>query len=141
MTQALVNTSASTLEVNRQTAVRNANVVFQLNANLCYTESTLNSGTFDQDDTAGIPEPDNAVGVATGAAGALTGAYAYYAVLVDATREIIGNPSAQSATVNPAGQRVTVDLTTITNEAANSRIKHPSLYKQQQKLKIQKTTK
>lgn len=129
MTQAAVTTSASTLEVARQTGARLGNVFFQLNANLCWTESTLFSGTYDVVNTAGIPEPDNAVGVATGAAGALTGNYAYYAVLVDGTREIMGNPSAQSATVSPAGQRVTVDLTTITNEAANSRVTHIDLYR------------
>lgn len=129
MTQNATFASASTLEVARQTGARLGNVFFQLNANICWTETTLFSGTYDVVNAAGIPEPDNAPGVATGAAGALTGAYAYCAVLVDGAREIIGNPSAQSSTVNPAGQRVTVDLTTITNEAANPRVTHIDIYR------------
>ena len=129
MSQTAVTTSATTLEVARQTGARLGNVFFQLNANLCWTETTLFSGTYDVVNAAGIPEPDNAPGAANGAAGALTGAYAYYVVMVDATREIMGNPSAQSSTVNPAGNRVTVDLTTITNEAANSRVTHFDIYR------------
>ena len=129
MTQNAVTTSASTLELARQTGARLGNVFFQLNANLCWTETTLFSGTYDVVNVAGILEPDNAPGVATGAAGALTGAYAYYAVLVDATREIMGNPSAISSTVNPVAERVTVDLSTITNESTNTRVTHIDIYR------------
>lgn len=91
------------------------------------TESTVSSGTFDTFNTAGIPAPDAAPSGAL-IAGGLTGAYAYYIQFWDNNRSVAGSESAQSATVNPAGQGIRV-TNNATNNAANSRVTHWDIYR------------
>ncbi|MBK9976207.1 MAG: hypothetical protein IPP14_15685 [Planctomycetes bacterium] len=92
-------------------------------------ESTVDSGDFNTFGPLGMVAPNAAPGAATGAAGALTGAYAYYVTPYDNNRGLEGDESAQSSTVNPAAERVTVDLTTITNEIDNPRATHWRIYR------------
>ncbi len=93
------------------------------------TESTVNSGTFDTFNAAGIVAPDAAPSGAL-IAGGLTGAYAYYIQFWDNNRQVAGSESAQSATVNPVGQGIRV-TNNATNNAANSRVTHWDIYRNQ----------
>lgn len=129
MAQSDVQLEANTVEVSKQTADRLGRVVTIFPACLSIHESTHLSGTFNTFETAGLPPPDNAASPATGGAGNLTGAYAYYVTHYDSNRDSESNPSAQSSTVNPSSEQVDIDLTTITNEAANSRITHFRIYR------------
>lgn len=93
------------------------------------TESTVNSGTFDTFNNAGIPAPDNAGTLSDGGPGALTGTYAYYFTFWDNNRSVRGAESAQSGSIAVTARQITVDLTPITNEAANSRVTHIELWR------------
>jgi hypothetical protein len=93
------------------------------------TESTYESGSFDTFNDAGIVAPDAAPSGAT-TTGSLTGAYAYYIQFWDNNRSVAGSESAQSATVNPSGQGITV-TNNATNNAANSRVTHWDIYRNQ----------
>lgn len=93
------------------------------------TESTYESGSFDTINDAGIPAPDAAPSGAT-TTGSLTGAYAYYIQFWDNNRSVAGSESAQSGTVNPSGQGITV-TNNATNNSANSRVTHWDIYRNQ----------
>lgn len=129
MTQVLVSTRATTEELAKPTVARVNRVILTMPGSRAYTESTLHSGDFDTENAAGIVTPDNAPGAATGAAGVLSGTYAYYVTHYDSDRDVESDPSAQSGSVSPSSQQVTVDLTTITNESANDRVTHFNIYR------------
>lgn len=120
---------ASTV-IQRQHAARLRRVVVVLNAEDTLYESTVDSGTFDTfAGEIGIQAPNAAPTPATGAAGALTGAYSYYVQFWDNNRKVNGSESAQSSTVNPSSEKVDVDLTPITNEGSNGRVTHMDIFR------------
>lgn len=114
--------------ISRQYVQRLARVGAVVPAMYSIIESTVDNGDFDTFDTLGLASPDNAPGVST-TTGSLTGTYAYYVTFYDNDRGVEGDESAQSGSVSPSGQGVSLDLTQITNEASVPRATHFRIYR------------
>ena len=130
MTSTASTTIGTSLEIAKSYVDRLVGVCVSTPYMKAITESTYQSGSFDTINNAGIVAPDNAVSVST-TTGSLTGTYSYYVQFWDNNRSVAGSESAQSSSVSPSGQGVSIDLTTITNESANSRVTHIDIYRNQ----------
>ena len=129
MTQNAVQTITNTFPVAKQHGDRLARIIHILNSNVMLTESTLLSGTFDTVNAAGIPVPDAAPGASENGAGVLTGDYNWYITFYDEDRDSRGNPSSGVQLTSVASKKVLLDLTTISNEATNSRVSHMEIWR------------
>lgn len=129
MTQLARDTIDTTFPLAKQYGDRLGRVVHILNSNTAWTERTPFSGIFNVSNKAGIPVPDNAPGATAGSAGNLVGDYSWGVTLYDENNDVEGNPSATVALTGITSDRVTIDLTTITNERLNSRPTHYRLYR------------
>lgn len=125
----LVSYERTGVTVRREYAAKLANVINTCPGLKAITDTSGATNSLNVVNSAGFPDPDNAPGAAVGAAGAITGAYAYYVTFYDSDTDTEGNPSPISVTVNPVNQRVTVDLTPITNEGDNTRVTHFRIYR------------
>ncbi len=128
MSQVAVVLETNTIEVAKQSAARLGRVIVQMPASKSITESTHLSGAFDTFNDAGIPVPNGAPVLSDGGAGVMSGDRAVYVVFRDSNRDSIGNPSAISNTLTISSRDIDIDLTNITNEAANSRVTHIDIY-------------
>lgn len=113
----------------RQFAARLANVVLIMPACEAITDTPGSLNSLNVKSAGGFLTPNAAPGAAVGAAGALTGDYAYYVTFYDSNTDTEGPPSAQSVTVTATADRIDIDFTTITNEATNPRVTHFRLYR------------
>jgi hypothetical protein len=129
MSQLAVDTIDTTFPLAKQYGDRLGRVVHILNSNIAWTERTPFSGIFNVPNKAGIPVPDNMPGATLGAAGNLTGDYSWAVTLYDENNDVEGNPSPTVALSSVTADRVSIDLTPITNERANTRATHYRLYR------------
>lgn len=129
MSQTAYTQEATTVEVSKQTAARVGRVIDVFPSCKSITESTHLSGTFDTFNDAGIPVPDAALALTSGAAGLMSGDRACYAVFRDNDRNVIGNPSPISNTLSSlSSKQIDIDLTPITNEYDNTRTTYIDIY-------------
>lgn len=128
MTQTAVVLETNTIPVAKQSAARLGRVINVFPACKSITESTHLSGAFDTFNNAGIPVPNGAAVLSDGGAGVMSGDRAVYLVFRDSNRDSIGNPSAISNTLTVTSRIISIDLTNVTNEAANSRVTHIDIY-------------
>lgn len=129
MTQHDEQLIGTSLEIAKPSVDRLVRVGFTMPYPYSIIESTVNNGTFDTIDTLGLAAPDNAPSPSLGAAGNPNGTYSYYAAFYDNDRAVTGVISAQSGSVSPSNQQVSVDLTTITNESSVPRATHIRIYR------------
>lgn len=97
------------------------------------TESTYRSGAWDTVTSAGIVAPawSGTQAADSGVAGNPNGTYAYYVTFYDSARDLEGDESAQSNSVSVSSKKITLDLTTITNEASDSSFDKIRIYRNQ----------
>lgn len=128
MTQTAVVLQTNTIPVAKQTAARLGRVINVFPACKSITESTHLTGLFDTFNDAGIPTPNAAAVLSDGGVGVMSGDRAVYLVFRDSNRDSVGNPSAISNTLTVSSRDIDIDLTGVTNEAANSRVTHIDIY-------------
>lgn len=96
---------------------------------LSIVENTVNSGTFNRIYPLGLAAPNAAPVASVGAAGALTGDYAWIIVFVDSARNVIGAVSATSNTITLTADRATLDFSGLTNAVAVERADQIYIYR------------